>query len=133
MCISNQNYSGCIDWLLLNEGNNQETSLSLENDSSCLSGRQIRGELRVTFRLDIVHIKRSIGIRSKIHKPVSEVLQPIMARYLPDHPMQEVFLTFRHKIRPEHIDSKYSLDSELFFVPICPVKIMSLTGSKIKL
>ena len=89
--ISNKNYSGCIDWLLLNEGNNQETSLSLENDSSCLSGRQIRGELRVTFRLDIVHIKRSIGIRSKIHKPVSEVLQPIMARYLPDTPMQEVF------------------------------------------
>ena len=42
------------------------------------------------FRLDIVHIKRSIGIRSKIYKPVSEVLQPIMARYLPDTPMQEV-------------------------------------------
>ena len=44
------------------------------------------------FRLDIVHIKRSIGIRSKIYKPVSEVLQPIMARYLPDTPMQEVHL-----------------------------------------
>jgi len=83
---------GCIDWLLLNEGTTQETSLSLENDSSCLSGRQIRGELRVTFRLDIVHIKRSIGIRSKIHKPVSEVLQPIMARYLPDTPMQEIIV-----------------------------------------
>ena len=41
-------------------------------------------------RLDIVHIKRSIGIRSKIHKPVSEVLQPIMARYLPDTPMDQV-------------------------------------------
>ena len=101
MCISNKNYSGCIDWLLLNEGNNQETSLSLENDSSCLSGRQIRGELRVTFRLDIVHIKRSIGIRSKIHKPVSEVLQPIMARYLPDTPMQEVFFNFQTRILTE--------------------------------
>ena len=40
--------------------------------------------------MDIVHIKRSIGIRSKIHKPVSEVLQPIMARYLPDTPMDQV-------------------------------------------
>merc|ERR1711990_18430 len=82
---------GCIDWLLLNEGLNQG-SLSLENDSTCLSGRHIRGELRVTFRLDIVHIKRSIGIRSKIYKPVSEVLQPIMARYLPDTPMQEIII-----------------------------------------
>ena len=42
-------FLGCIDWLLLNEGLNQE-SLSLENDSTCLSGRHIRGELRVTFR-----------------------------------------------------------------------------------
>ena len=45
---------------------------------------------RVLTRLDIVHIKRSIGIRSKIHKPVTEVLQPIMARYLPDTPMDQV-------------------------------------------
>ena len=44
----------------------------------------------INYRLDIVHIKRSIGIRSKIHKPVSEVLHPIMARYLPDTPLQEV-------------------------------------------
>ena len=49
-------------------------------------------EIKHIFRLDIVHIKRSIGIRSKIYKPVSEVLQPIMARYLPDTPMQEVHL-----------------------------------------
>ena len=48
------------------------------------------GQVQLMFRLDIVHIKRSIGIRSKIYKPVSEVLQPIMARYLPDTPMQEV-------------------------------------------
>ncbi|CAG5087186.1 Oidioi.mRNA.OKI2018_I69.PAR.g11476.t2.cds [Oikopleura dioica] len=80
---------GCIDWLLLNEGSNTD-SLSLDADSMCLSGRHIRGELRVTFRLDIVHIKRSIGIRSKIHKPVSEVLQPIMARYIPDRTLSQV-------------------------------------------
>ena len=40
---------GCIDWLLLNEGSNTD-SLSLDADSMCLSGRHIRGELRVTFR-----------------------------------------------------------------------------------
>jgi len=80
---------GCIDWLLLNEGSNTD-SLSLDADSMCLSGRHIRGELRVTFRLDIVHIKRSIGIRSKIHKPVSEVLQPIMARYIPERTLSQV-------------------------------------------
>ena len=44
-----------------------------------------------------------------------------------------ILLPVRFKILTEHIDSKYSLDSELFFVPICPVKIMRLTDSKIKL
>ena len=41
--------TGCIDWLLLNEGSNMD-SLSLDADSMCLAGRHIRGELRVTFR-----------------------------------------------------------------------------------
>ena len=53
-------------------------------------GKLTRKTNQSYFRLDIVHIKRSIGIRSKIHKPVSEVLQPIMARYIPDRTLSQV-------------------------------------------
>ena len=80
----------------------------------CLAGRHIRGEIRVTFRLDIVHINRSIGIRSKIHKPVSEVLQPIMSRYLPDTPLEQIFCaTCRDQNAGEYVGSSVYFEALL--------------------
>ncbi|XP_076829434.1 regulator of G-protein signaling 12 isoform X2 [Brachyhypopomus gauderio] len=64
--------------LFLVEG---EKPLVLDQDSMTLSCRDVRLERRTLFRLDLVPINRSVGLKAKPTKPVTEVLRPVVAKY----------------------------------------------------
>nr|XP_045017281.1 regulator of G-protein signaling 12 isoform X2 [Jaculus jaculus] len=55
--------------------------LVLHQDSSVLAARDLRLEKRTLFRLDLVPINRSVGLKAKPTKPVTEVLRPVVAKY----------------------------------------------------
>ncbi|XP_063086337.1 regulator of G-protein signaling 12 isoform X5 [Cavia porcellus] len=55
--------------------------LVLHQDSSILASRDLRLEKRTLFRLDLVPINRSVGLKAKPTKPVTEVLRPVVAKY----------------------------------------------------
>ncbi|XP_030046999.1 regulator of G-protein signaling 12 [Microcaecilia unicolor] len=55
--------------------------LVLSQDSSILNMRELRLEKRTLFRLDLVPINRSVGLKAKPTKPVTEVLRPVVAKY----------------------------------------------------
>ncbi|XP_062963645.1 regulator of G-protein signaling 12 isoform X6 [Cynocephalus volans] len=55
--------------------------LVLHQDSSILESRDLRLEKRALFRLDLVPINRSVGLKAKPTKPVTEVLRPVVAKY----------------------------------------------------
>ncbi|XP_068399609.1 regulator of G-protein signaling 12 isoform X3 [Eschrichtius robustus] len=55
--------------------------LVLHQDSSILESRDLRLEKRTLFRLDLVPINRSVGLKAKPSKPVTEVLRPVAAKY----------------------------------------------------
>ncbi|KAG8453438.1 hypothetical protein GDO86_000169 [Hymenochirus boettgeri] len=55
--------------------------LVLSQDSSILESRDLRMEKRTLFRLDLVPINRSVGLKAKPTKPVTEVLRPVVAKY----------------------------------------------------
>ncbi|KAM5192512.1 regulator of G-protein signaling 12-like isoform 2-T2 [Mantella aurantiaca] len=55
--------------------------LVLSQDSSILDSRDLRIEKRTLFRLDLVPINRSVGLKAKPTKPVTEVLRPVVAKY----------------------------------------------------
>uniref|UniRef100_A0A8C5P726 Regulator of G protein signaling 12 n=1 Tax=Leptobrachium leishanense TaxID=445787 RepID=A0A8C5P726_9ANUR len=55
--------------------------LVLSQDSSILESRNLRIEKRTLFRLDLVPINRSVGLKAKPTKPVTEVLRPVVAKY----------------------------------------------------
>ncbi|XP_075400757.1 regulator of G-protein signaling 12 isoform X2 [Tenrec ecaudatus] len=55
--------------------------LVLQQDSSILESRDLRLERRTLFRLDLVPINRSVGLKAKPTKPVTEVLRPVVAKY----------------------------------------------------
>ncbi|XP_058526305.1 regulator of G-protein signaling 12 [Ochotona princeps] len=55
--------------------------LVLHQDSSVLESRNLRLEKRTLFRLDLVPINRSVGLKAKPTKPVTEVLRPVVAKY----------------------------------------------------
>nr|XP_033806224.1 regulator of G-protein signaling 12 isoform X2 [Geotrypetes seraphini] len=55
--------------------------LVLNQDSSILNMRELRLERRTLFRLDLVPINRSVGLKAKPTKPVTEVLRPVVAKY----------------------------------------------------
>ncbi|XP_067414988.1 regulator of G-protein signaling 12 isoform X1 [Emydura macquarii macquarii] len=55
--------------------------LVLHQDSSILDSRDLRLEKRTLFRLDLVPINRSVGLKAKPTKPVTEVLRPVVAKY----------------------------------------------------
>uniref|UniRef100_A0A8C3UK62 Regulator of G protein signaling 12 n=1 Tax=Catharus ustulatus TaxID=91951 RepID=A0A8C3UK62_CATUS len=55
--------------------------LVLHQDSSILESRDLRLEKRTLFRLDLVPINRSVGLKAKPTKPVTEVLRPVVAKY----------------------------------------------------
>ncbi|XP_023555749.1 regulator of G-protein signaling 12 isoform X3 [Octodon degus] len=55
--------------------------LVLHQDSSILASRDLRLEKRTLFRLDLVPINRSVGLKAKPTKPVAEVLRPVVAKY----------------------------------------------------
>ncbi|XP_056431672.1 regulator of G-protein signaling 12-like isoform X1 [Gadus chalcogrammus] len=58
-----------------------EKPLVLDQDCMTLSARDIRMEKRTLFRLDLVPINRSVGLKAKPTKPVTEVLRPVVAKY----------------------------------------------------
>ncbi|XP_053366291.1 regulator of G-protein signaling 12 isoform X2 [Clarias gariepinus] len=58
-----------------------EKPLVLDQDSMTLSSRDLRIEKRTLFRLDMVPINRSVGLKAKPTKPVAEVLRPVVAKY----------------------------------------------------
>ncbi|TRY92553.1 hypothetical protein DNTS_029827, partial [Danionella cerebrum] len=58
-----------------------EKPLVLDQDSVSLSCRELRLEKRTLFRLDLVPINRSVGLKAKPTKPVTEVLRPVVAKY----------------------------------------------------
>ncbi|KAL6490490.1 hypothetical protein MHYP_G00008350 [Metynnis hypsauchen] len=58
-----------------------EKPLVLDQDSMTLSCRDLRLEKRTLFRLDLVPINRSVGLKAKPTKPVAEVLRPVVAKY----------------------------------------------------
>ncbi|KAG9346957.1 hypothetical protein JZ751_005884 [Albula glossodonta] len=55
--------------------------LVLDQDCITLSSRDLRLEKRTLFRLDLVPINRSVGLKAKPTKPVTEVLRPVVAKY----------------------------------------------------
>uniref|UniRef100_H9GAK2 Uncharacterized protein n=1 Tax=Anolis carolinensis TaxID=28377 RepID=H9GAK2_ANOCA len=55
--------------------------LVLHQDSSILESRALRLEKRTLFRLDLIPINRSVGLKAKPTKPVTEVLRPVVAKY----------------------------------------------------
>ncbi|XP_034544377.1 regulator of G-protein signaling 12b isoform X2 [Notolabrus celidotus] len=64
-----------------------EKPLVLDQDCLTLCSRDLRLEKRTLFRLDLVPINRSVGLKAKPTKPVTEVLRPVVAKYglhLPD-------------------------------------------------
>lgn len=58
-----------------------EKPLVLDQESITLSSRDLRLEKRTLFRLDLVPINRSVGLKAKPTKPVTEVLRPVVAKY----------------------------------------------------
>uniref|UniRef100_A0A8D3ABW4 Regulator of G protein signaling 12a n=1 Tax=Scophthalmus maximus TaxID=52904 RepID=A0A8D3ABW4_SCOMX len=58
-----------------------EKPLVLDQDCVTLSSRDLRLEKRTLFRLDLVPINRSVGLKAKPTKPVTEVLRPVVAKY----------------------------------------------------
>ncbi|XP_041723879.2 regulator of G-protein signaling 12 isoform X1 [Coregonus clupeaformis] len=58
-----------------------EKPLVLDQDCMTLSARDLRMEKRTLFRLDLVPINRSVGLKAKPTKPVTEVLRPVVAKY----------------------------------------------------
>ncbi|XP_023665191.1 regulator of G-protein signaling 12 isoform X1 [Paramormyrops kingsleyae] len=58
-----------------------EKPLVLDQDCITLSTRDLRLEKRTLFRLDLVPINRSVGLKAKPNKPVTEVLRPVVAKY----------------------------------------------------
>ncbi|CDQ62439.1 unnamed protein product [Oncorhynchus mykiss] len=58
-----------------------EKPLVLDQDCMTLSARNLRMEKRTLFRLDLVPINRSVGLKAKPTKPVTEVLRPVVAKY----------------------------------------------------
>ncbi|XP_059210857.1 regulator of G-protein signaling 12 isoform X4 [Centropristis striata] len=58
-----------------------EKPLVLDQDCMTLSSRDLRVEKRTLFRLDLVPINRSVGLKAKPTKPVTEVLRPVVAKY----------------------------------------------------
>ncbi|KAK5613915.1 hypothetical protein CRENBAI_014362 [Crenichthys baileyi] len=58
-----------------------EKPLVLDQDCMTLCSRELRLEKRTLFRLDLVPINRSVGLKAKPTKPVTEVLRPVVAKY----------------------------------------------------
>ncbi|XP_064190618.1 regulator of G-protein signaling 12-like isoform X1 [Anguilla rostrata] len=58
-----------------------EKPLVMDQDCVTLSARDLRLEKRTLFRLDLVPINRSVGLKAKPTKPVTEVLRPVVAKY----------------------------------------------------
>ncbi|RXM28278.1 Regulator of G-protein signaling 12 [Acipenser ruthenus] len=73
--------SGASLELLTSNSISKNEPLVLDQDCMTLSSRDLRLEKRTLFRLDLVPINRSVGLKAKPTKPVTEVLRPVVAKY----------------------------------------------------
>ncbi|KAM6939630.1 regulator of G-protein signaling 12b [Xenentodon cancila] len=62
-------------------GSGRIEPLVLDQDCMTLCSRDLRLEKRTLFRLDLVPINRSVGLKAKPTKPVTEVLRPVVSKY----------------------------------------------------
>ncbi|KAL2079103.1 hypothetical protein ACEWY4_024847 [Coilia grayii] len=77
LCQRHQLNLAAVDLFLIGG----EKPLVLDQDSVTLCSRDLRLEKRTLFRLDLLPINRSVGLKAKPTKPVSEVLRPVVAKY----------------------------------------------------
>ncbi|XP_031440660.2 regulator of G-protein signaling 12 isoform X1 [Clupea harengus] len=77
LCQRHQLNLAAVDLFLIGG----EKPLVLDQDSVTLCSRDLRLERRTLFRLDLIPINRSVGLKAKPTKPVSEVLRPVVAKY----------------------------------------------------
>ncbi|KAA0723013.1 Regulator of G-protein signaling 12 [Triplophysa tibetana] len=77
LCQTQQINLAAVD-LFLTGG---EKPVVLDQESITLSSRNLRLEKRTLFRLDLVPINRSVGLKAKPTKSVTEVLRPVVAKY----------------------------------------------------
>ncbi|TNN67865.1 Regulator of G-protein signaling 12 [Liparis tanakae] len=73
--------NGSCPSISLRPGASIREPLVLDQDCLTLSSRELRVEKRTLFRLDLVPINRSVGLKAKPTKPVTEVLRPVVAKY----------------------------------------------------
>nr|XP_039274177.1 regulator of G-protein signaling 12-like [Styela clava] len=60
---------------------NEDRALALDQDISVLAGQEVRVERRTLFRLDMLPIGRSVGVKAKPTKAIEEVLKPVVSKY----------------------------------------------------
>ncbi|XP_072371813.1 regulator of G-protein signaling 12b isoform X2 [Scyliorhinus torazame] len=77
LCEKMQIHLAAVDLFLVGG----DKPLVLDQDCNTLNSREIRLEKRTLFRLDLVPINRSVGLKAKPTKPVTEVLRPVVAKY----------------------------------------------------
>jgi hypothetical protein len=60
---------------------NDSRPLATENQIEAIVGREIRVERRSIFRLDLIKVKRSVGIRAKWNKTIKDALESVLQKY----------------------------------------------------
>lgn len=60
---------------------NEDRALALDQNISVLAGQEIRVERRTLFKLDLLPIRRSIGVKAKPSKCTVDVLKPVLTKY----------------------------------------------------
>ncbi|XP_078449410.1 regulator of G-protein signaling 14-like isoform X3 [Lampetra planeri] len=60
---------------------NGDRQLVLEQESLTLANREIRLERRILFRLDLLPITKSVGVKAKPNKAVEDVLHSVVLKY----------------------------------------------------
>ncbi|XP_076805564.1 regulator of G-protein signaling 12-like [Clavelina lepadiformis] len=68
------------DYAAQGEGH-QRRPLSLDLDVSILASQSIVIERRALFRLDMLPVKRSVGVKARPTKSIAEVLRPVLHKY----------------------------------------------------
>ena len=60
---------------------NDSRPLATENPIDAIVGREIRVDRRSIFRLDLIKVKRSVGIRAKWNKTIKDALESVLQKY----------------------------------------------------
>ena len=75
---------------------NNTKPIEVRNTVDAILGKEIRVERRSVFRLDLIKAKRSIGIRAKWKKTISEALRSTLPKYnIKDFEVIELYISFK--------------------------------------